>query len=58
MLIEFTKGFANNWKIGDVVEAKHLEDGDVLVDNVAKIDIELLLNHCRIISESEVSNVN
>ena len=31
MLIEFTKGFVNNWKIGDVVEAKHLEDGDVLV---------------------------
>lgn len=53
MLIEFTKNFANNWEIGDVVKAKYLEDGEVLVDGVAKIDAELLLEHCRIISESE-----
>lgn len=53
MLIEFTKDFANNWKIGDVVKAKYLECGEVLVDGVAKIDTGLLLEHCRIISESE-----
>ena len=53
MLIEFTKDFANNWKTGDIVKAKYLEKGEVLVDDVAKIDVGLLLKHCRIISESE-----
>lgn len=53
MLIKFTKDFANNWKTGDIVEVKYLEKGEVLVDGVAKIDIGLLLKHCRIISESE-----
>ena len=58
MLIEFTKDFANNWKIGDVVKAKYLEKGEVLVDGVVKINIGLLLKHCKIISESEVDNGN
>ena len=53
MKIEFTKDFANNWKTGDIVEAKYLEKCEVLVDDVAKIDIGLLLKHCRVISESE-----
>ena len=53
MLIKFTKDFANNWKTGDIVEAKYLKEGEVLVDGVAKIDIRLLLKHCKIISESE-----
>lgn len=53
MIIEFTTDFAGNWEIGDVVKAEYLEDGEVLVDGVAKIDIGLLLKHCRIISESE-----
>lgn len=53
MLIKFTEDFANNWKAGDIVEAKYLEKGEVLVDGVAKIDINLLLLHCKIISESE-----
>lgn len=53
MLIEFTKDFANNWKAGDIVKAKYLEKGEVLVDDVAKIDIELLLEHCRVIQESK-----
>ncbi|MDT3387656.1 MAG: hypothetical protein LIR46_07860 [Bacteroidota bacterium] len=53
MLIKFTKDFANNWKVGDVVNAKYLEKGEVLVDDVAKIEINMLLKHCRVISESE-----
>lgn len=53
MLIKFTEDFANNWKAGDIVEVKYLEKGEVLVDGVAKIDINLLLIHCKIISESE-----
>lgn len=53
MIIEFTKDFANNWKTGDIVKAKYLEKGEVLVDDVAKIDIGLLLKHCRVISDSE-----
>ena len=56
MLIKFTKDFANNWKTGDVVKAKYLEKGEVLVDDVAKIHIGLLLEHCKIISESEERN--
>lgn len=53
MLIKFTKDFANNWKAGDVVKVKYLEKGEALVDDVAKIDVGLLLKHCNIISESE-----
>lgn len=53
MKIKFITDFAGNWKTGDIVEAKYLEDGEVLVDSVAKIDTGLLLEHCRIISESE-----
>lgn len=53
MKIQFTKDFANNWKAGDIVEAKYLEKGEVLVDGVARIDAELLLKHCKIISESK-----
>lgn len=53
MLIKFTKDFANNWKAGDIVKAKYLEAGEMLVDDVAKIDAKLLLKHCKIISESE-----
>lgn len=58
MKIKFITDFAGNWKIGDVVKAKYLEKGEVLVDDVAKIDVGLLLKHCRIISESEVENGN
>lgn len=53
MKIKFIKDFANNWKVGDIVEVKYLEKGEVFVDGVAKINIELLLKHCKIISESE-----
>lgn len=53
MLIKFIKDFANNWKAGDIVKAKYLEAGEMLVDDVAKIDAKLLLKHCKIISESE-----
>lgn len=53
MKIQFTKDFANNWKTGDIVEAKYLEKGEVLVDSVARVDAELLLKHCKIISESK-----
>ena len=50
MKIKFTKDFANNWKVGDIVEVKYLGYGEVLVDNVAKIDFHLLLKHCKIIN--------
>ena len=53
MLIKFTKDFANNWKAGDIVKVKYLGKGEVLVDDVAKIDINLLLKHCRVVSQSE-----
>lgn len=53
MLIEFTKDFANNWKAGDIVKAEYLEKGEVLVDDVAKIDVRLLLEHCRVIPENK-----
>lgn len=56
MLIKFTKDFANNWKTGDIVEAKYLKKGDVLVDDVAAIDVKLLFKFCKIISESEEVN--
>ena len=54
MKIKFTKDFANNWRVGDIVEVEYIGQGDVLVDNVARIDLHLLLNHCVILSESEV----
>ena len=53
MKIKFTKDFANNWKAGDIVKAKYLNQGEVLVDDVARIDLHLLLKHCVILSESE-----
>lgn len=53
MLIKFTKDFANNWKAGDIVKAKYLEKGEALVDDVAKVNLKLLLKHCKIVSESE-----
>ena len=56
MKIKFTKDFARNWKAGEIVEAKYLGKGEMLVDDVAKVDAEQLLKHCKIISESEVKN--
>ena len=53
MKIKFTKDFANNWKIGDIVEVKYIGQGEVLVDDVARIDLHLLLKYCVILSESE-----
>jgi len=53
MKIKFIKDFARNWEAGDVVEIKILSDGDVLVDNVAKIDITLLMKYCEVVAESE-----
>ncbi len=53
MLIKFIKDFANNWKVGDIVKAKYIGRGEMLVDDIAKIDMKLLLPYCKIISESE-----
>ncbi len=53
MKIRFITDFARNWKAGDVVEAKVLSDGDTLVDDVARIDTALLMNHCEVVTESE-----
>ena len=53
MKIKFTKDFANNWKAGDIVIAKYLGQDEVLVDAVAKINLDLLLKHCVVIQESE-----
>lgn len=52
MFIKFTKDFANNWKAGDIVKAEYLEKGEMLVDDVAKIDMRLLLEHCIILLEN------
>ncbi len=53
MRIKFTKDFAKNWKAGEIVEARYLGMGEMLVDNVARVDVKQLLEHCKIISESE-----
>jgi len=53
MKIRFITDFARNWKAGDVVEATLLSNGDTLVDNVARIDTALLMEHCEVITESE-----
>lgn len=53
MKIKFIEDFANNWKAGQIVECKYLGNGEILVDNVAKIDLNLLLKYCKIINESE-----
>ena len=53
MKIKFTKDFANNWKVGDIAEAKYISQSEILVDGVAKVDSQLLLKHCVILSESE-----
>ncbi len=55
MKIKFTKDFANNWKAGDIVKARYIGQDEILVDDVAKIDLHLLLKHCVIFSESEKS---
>lgn len=56
MKIEFTKDFAGNWKAGEIVEARYLSTGEILVDNVASVDAKQLLEHCKIVSESETKN--
>jgi hypothetical protein len=53
MKVRFITDFARNWKAGDVVEAVFLPNGDTLVDNVARIDTALLMEHCEVITESE-----
>lgn len=55
MKIKFTKDFANNWKIGDIVKVKDISQDEVLVDDVAIINLDLLLEHCVILSENEVN---
>jgi len=58
MKIEFTKDFARNWKAGEIVEARYLGKGEILVDDVARVDAKQLLEHCKIVSESEVGDAN
>lgn len=53
MLIKFTKDFARNWRAGEIVTAKYLGQGEMLVDNVAKVNSSLLFKHCKIISEPD-----
>ena len=53
MKIKFITDFAGNWEAGDVVETEILSNGDTLVDNVARIDTALLMEHCEIVTESE-----
>jgi len=53
MKIKFTKDFANNWKAGDIVEVKYLGHNEVSVDNIAIIDLHLLLKHCVIIKANK-----
>lgn len=51
MKIRFKTDFANNWGAGDIVEAKWLSNGDILVDGVAEIDAKLLFEACEIIDD-------
>lgn len=53
MKIKFIEDFANNWKANQIVECRYLGYGEVLVDNVAIIDVNLLLKHCKVIENSE-----
>lgn len=53
MKVKFTKDFANNWKVGDIVNVEYISQSEVLVGGVAEIDLLLLLEHCVILSESE-----
>lgn len=43
--IRFTKDFAGNWSKDDVVIARTLADGEILVDEVAKISPDILWQH-------------
>lgn len=51
MKIKFTQDFANNWKAGDIVNIKYIDRGEVLVDDVAIINLNLLLKHCIVLSK-------
>lgn len=53
MKIRFITDFAKNWKAGDIVEVEVLSNGDTLIDNVARIDTALLMEHCEVVTESE-----
>ena len=53
MKIRFKTDFADNWKAGDIVDAKYLDNGDVLVDGVAAIDARLLFEACEVIESEE-----
>lgn len=53
MKIEFTKDFAGNWKVGEIVEARYASKDEIIVDEVAKLDAKQLLKYCKIVSESE-----
>lgn len=56
MKIKFERGFAKNWKAGEIVEARplnDLNDGRILVDNVAVIDANQLFQYAIILPEGE-----
>ena len=53
MKIKFTKDFARNWEAGEIVEVKYLGMGEMLVDNVAKVDTKQLLKHCKIVNDAD-----
>lgn len=42
MKFKFTKDFANNWKVNDIVSVKIINDKEYLVDDVALIYIDLM----------------
>ena len=56
MKIRFKTDFADNWKAGDIVDAKLLDTVDVLVDGVAAIDGGLLFEACEIIEDEKFFN--
>ena len=58
MKIRFISDFARNWKAGEIVDAEILPNGDTLVDNVACIDTTLLMEHCEVVTESDVERMN
>lgn len=45
MKFRFTKDFANNWEKDEVVPIEIKNNKQYLVDNVALIDIDLIINY-------------
>lgn len=55
--IKFERSFAKNWKAGEIVEARpldNLDNGEILVDNKAVINVNQLFQYAIILPEQKV----